>query len=117
MKEFYYYYGPNSYLSWWKDNISIYKGTGQKSKQLIQEISEIQISKDDSIADQRKAFNKLEALAQEFRKQICENLFMGYIGFQSEDTDCILYDKLAAAWNYGFLGARAPIGFKAFLGL
>lgn len=117
VNEFYYYYGPNAYLSWWKDNINLYKANGPKSKQLLQEVSGIQISKDDSIADQREAFGKLEALAQEFRKQIGENLFMGYIGLQSEDSDYILYDKIGAAWNYDFLGMRAPIGFKAFLGL
>ena len=117
INEFYYYYGPNSYLSWWKENINLYRGNGQKSEQLLKEVADIKIRKEDSIADQREAFGKLEVLAKECGKQIDENLFMGYIGLQSEDSDCILYDKIGAAWNYRFLGARAPIGFKAFLGL
>ncbi len=117
LTHFYCECGPKAYLTWWKNNLPLYKFIGSGCNALKKDIEGIWTNPNNSISDQRKTFGMLERLLYLFMDYMESDIFMGTIGIQGLKNEYIYSDAVEGQWFYEFLGQKAPLGFKFYMGL
>jgi len=80
VRESYHKIGPNSYLYWFKNNLSYYNFSTQKARSLRGIIEKYQFSQDLDLKEQERLFLTLNQSLQDFFELFQQNIFLQSLG-------------------------------------
>jgi len=113
VRKFNYLYGPQSYLSWIRNNIDLYKFHGPDVNKLRDEIIAHQIGDYLPLAQQFEVNLSLTALIKEFKVKFQNNLQLAYLGLT--ENKGITSDSIDGYFHESFYGETVPVGFIRYI--
>ena len=109
--EFYKMHGPEAYLLWFKNNLSLYDFNGEDAAAIRTQIDGVEIC-GASIAEVKSCYASLLELVTKFRTLFVDNVYMAKLGLTSgKEKNGITSRHLFAYWHKKLLGRDVPIGF------
>jgi len=118
VREHYLQYGPQAYLYWIQQNLSLYSFNSSKAKEIEKQIKNIKISKKMSISEIWESLKSLRViLLNDFMKLFQNNYLLTYIGLHTnEDTAGITTKNTYAFFAGNFFGINVPVGYLKTIG-
>jgi len=119
VREHYLKYGPQAYLYWFQQNLSLYKYHSPETQRTEQNIKGVKISRDISIDELEKALMSLRTFTKnDFLSKFQNNYLLTQLGLSTDnDTSGINTDNTFAFWVGDFFGINVPVGYLKSIGM
>lgn len=118
LRKTYIEHGPKSYLTWFKNNLSIYEFNGSSASSIRKRIMEVPINPNLSLLDIEQGFKTLEHLLNEFMNLFQSNIHLAYLGInKGKDLDGITTKIINGFFVENFFGQKVQVGYKKFINL
>jgi hypothetical protein len=118
VREHYLHYGPQSYLYWFQQNLTLYSFNSADSKAIKKKINDVRIDEKMPISDIFSGFSSLKRILRDFMPLFQNNYLLTYMGLHTgKDISGITTKNTHAFFAGDFYGIKVPVGYMKSIGI